>query len=181
MSRYQEEDGKVTCADCGAPAACPFCEHPGHYADHCRTLIGGGATGSRRECHCYPYPECVVDDMGETCLNCMYIVKQHTAPIAAPPNASKLDHETILKRVLSASQLGFSIHYENGHRWIMYNLNGGANDINLEEQYKKLPRAKCYGSLSDALDTIDVYLKELGFVDNLLDQFRSWDEQWGYE
>ena len=187
MSRYvyREENGVPVCEECDTPADCPFCHHLGHYEKKCQTQEAkpSGPYGPFQSgpCDCYPYPEDVTIDLGDPCPVCE-TRSQAATPVKAPPPQpiTKICHETLLKRLLSAGQLGFAIHSENGHRWVVYSPNGGANGCNLQEQYKKLPRCKCYGSLEDALDTIDAWLKERGFVDNLLEMFRDWQDQWGF-
>ena len=85
------------------------------------------------------------------------------------------------KRLLTASRLGISFDYGNGHRWISFNEET-MNDFPLGEQLQKggiFPNTKIYGNIIDALNYVD-YILELVGQDTLEKQFDSYND-WGFD
>lgn len=93
--------------------------------------------------------------------------------------ACKKETPEILKRVLSAMQIGVFIQAADGHRYIRvtdWDINDGPS-LNEQLAHFGLPsiQGKCYGNLGEALDAIDQALKNLSRP-SLLSDFK--EEMW---
>jgi len=84
------------------------------------------------------------------------------------------------KRLLTASKLGITFDYANGHRWITFHEEGPDYPL-IEELIRRkiIPETKVYGNIIDALNYIDYLLNLIGYK-SLEQQFESFND-WGLD
>ena len=102
------------------------------------------------------------------------------------------------KRLLSASRLGITFDYANGHRWINFSEDGVGDNETVNEKLQRnniRPNIKNYGNLIDCLNFVDFLLKKIneplleerfgnfndwGFDDEFVGNHTDWEESGNY-
>lgn len=89
-----------------------------------------------------------------------------------------MEMDNTSKRLLSASKLGVTFEYADGHRYINFDTESDNHllcDMLTDKQF--YVNTKIYGDIFDALNFIDFLLDKVGH-DNLLDTFNNYND-WG--
>jgi hypothetical protein len=86
------------------------------------------------------------------------------------------------KRLLSASRLGVTFAYADGHRWVEFG-NSPMDDVTslhkMLDEKEIYPTTKVYGNIIDALNYVDFLLKKVG-RSTLQEMFDGWND-WGFD
>jgi len=87
--------------------------------------------------------------------------------------------DSLSKRLLTASRLGITFDYADGHRWVYtYDQYMGDNPPFIEtlEFYGLTNDGKIYGTIIDALDYVDDLLTQMKqkTLENQFDEYNDW-------
>lgn len=69
------------------------------------------------------------------------------------------------KRLLTASRLGITFGYADGHRYIEFENESPTDSSTMNEmlnQHNLIPNGKVYGNIIDSLNFVDFLLKKMG-------------------
>jgi len=83
------------------------------------------------------------------------------------------------KRLLTASRLGVTFDYGDGHRWLWFH-DECTNEFPLIERLENnniIPKSKMYGNIIDVLDYVDELLKLINekSLEEQFDDYNDWE------